>query len=65
MIQELVDVQLGNTAELSASELSTVMEKLDEVVETGAITPDLCGSIVNIVADILLSKTDVTPMANK
>ncbi|XP_076005388.1 adhesion G protein-coupled receptor G4a [Genypterus blacodes] len=64
VIEELVDVQLGSTAKLSASDLSTVMEKLDAVVDTGAITPKQCGSIVNIVADVLLSETDVTLMAN-
>uniref|UniRef100_A0A672YPL4 Adhesion G protein-coupled receptor G4b n=1 Tax=Sphaeramia orbicularis TaxID=375764 RepID=A0A672YPL4_9TELE len=64
MIQDLVDVQLGNTSELSSSDLDTVMGKLNEVVDIGAIKPPLAGNIVDIVADIILSDTDVTPVAN-
>ncbi|XP_070770033.1 adhesion G-protein coupled receptor G6 [Enoplosus armatus] len=64
MIQDLVDVQLGNSAELSPSELHTVVKKLREVVDISIIKPAVAASIVNIVAYILLSKTDVTPVAN-
>lgn len=64
MIQDLVDVQLANSAELSPSELDTVVEKLSEVVDISSIQPAVGANIVNIVADILLSKTDITPVAN-
>ncbi|KAF7660595.1 hypothetical protein LDENG_00278750 [Lucifuga dentata] len=64
MIEELVDVQLSNSAELSAAELDTVVKKLDDVMDVSIITPDLGSSVINIVADILLSKTDVAPVAN-
>ncbi|XP_037531445.1 adhesion G-protein coupled receptor G2 [Nematolebias whitei] len=64
MIQELVDVQLGNSSQLSHSELGSVVEKLSEVVDVSPIEPDIGGDIVNIVANILLSETDVTPVAN-
>ncbi|TNN72750.1 Adhesion G-protein coupled receptor G4 [Liparis tanakae] len=63
MIQDLVGVQLGNNAELSSSELSTVVEKLCEVIDIGSIKPAVGANIVNIVADILLSKTYITPVA--
>lgn len=64
MIQDLVDVQLGNTSELSSSDLHTVMGKLDEVVDIGAIRPPLVGNIVDIFAEIILSNTNITPVAN-
>ncbi|KAK9518261.1 hypothetical protein VZT92_023572 [Zoarces viviparus] len=64
MIQDLVGVELGNSAELSSSELDAVVEKLGEVVDISSIKPAICAEIVNIVADILLSKTYVTPVAS-
>lgn len=64
MIQDLVDVQLGNNAELSSSELDSVVEKLGEVIDISIINPDIGGNIVNIISNILLSETDVTPVAN-
>ncbi|TKS72207.1 G-protein coupled receptor G4 [Collichthys lucidus] len=63
-IQELVDVQLGTSKELSATDLDTVVEKLEEVVNISSIKPAVGANIVNIVADVLLSKTDVTPVTN-
>ncbi|XP_075959737.1 adhesion G protein-coupled receptor G4a [Anarhichas minor] len=57
MIQDLVDAQLGNSAELSSSELDTVVEKLREVVAISSIKPAVGADIVNIVAVILLSET--------
>ncbi|TDH07474.1 hypothetical protein EPR50_G00106460 [Perca flavescens] len=64
MIQDLIDVQLGNSAELSPSELDTVVEKLRKVVEISTIKPAVGAKIVNIIANILLSKTDITPVAS-
>ncbi|XP_049899008.1 adhesion G-protein coupled receptor G4 isoform X2 [Epinephelus moara] len=64
MIQDLVDVQLGDSAELSSSELDTVVEKLSEVVNISSVKPAVGANIVNIVSDILLSKTDITPVAS-
>ncbi|XP_035506328.2 adhesion G-protein coupled receptor G4 isoform X1 [Scophthalmus maximus] len=64
IIQELVNVQLGNTSELSSSELGSVVEKLKEVVDVSDVKAAVGADIVTIIADILLSKTDVTPVAN-
>lgn len=64
MIQDLVDVQLDYDAELLSSELDTVVEKLSKVVAISIITPAVGANIFNIVADILLSKTDITRVAN-
>lgn len=64
MIEDLVNDELGVTDKLSSSELDTVVEKLNQVISISIIEPALGAEIVNIVADILLSKTDVTPVAN-
>ncbi|XP_073342675.1 adhesion G-protein coupled receptor G2 [Pagrus major] len=64
MIKDLVEAQLGSNDELSASDLDTVVYKLDEVVKVSIITPDVGADIVDIVAVILLSKTYITPVAN-
>lgn len=65
MIRDLVDAQLGSHEELSASDLDTVVHKLDEVVTVSIITPDIGADIVDIIADILQSKTYMTPVANR
>ncbi|KAM6999760.1 adhesion G-protein coupled receptor G6 isoform 2-T2 [Tautogolabrus adspersus] len=64
MIQDLVNNQLGNSAELSSSDLDTVVDKLGEVVDASVVNPVVGADIVNIVADILLSKTDITPVSS-
>ncbi|XP_043983760.1 adhesion G-protein coupled receptor G2 [Gambusia affinis] len=64
IIQDLVDVQLSINSKLSSSELVLVMEKLSEVVHVSIIELKVGVDIVNIVANILLSETDVTPVAD-
>ncbi|XP_023277381.1 adhesion G-protein coupled receptor G4-like isoform X1 [Seriola lalandi dorsalis] len=64
IIQNLVDVQLGECAELSSSELNSVVDKLNEVVDISIIKPAVGANIVTMIGDILLSKTNVTPVAN-
>ncbi|KAM8848836.1 adhesion G-protein coupled receptor G6 isoform 2-T5 [Synchiropus picturatus] len=59
MIEDLVN---GST-QLDSTDLQTVVEKLDEVVNIGTMKPDLGHSIVNIISDILVSETDVTAAA--
>ncbi|KAM8908724.1 adhesion G-protein coupled receptor G4 [Spinachia spinachia] len=63
VIRDLVDAQLGESAELTSSQLDTVVAKLGEVVDISSITPAAGAGIVNIVADILVSKTHVAPLA--
>lgn len=63
MIQDLVGVQLGNSAELSSSDLSSVVDKLGEVIDI-SVKPETGANIVNIISNILLSDTNVTPVAN-
>ncbi len=64
MIENLVDDRLDNSSELSSSELDTVVEKLSEVVYKNIIRPAIVDMIINIFADILLSKTDMTQVSN-
>ncbi|XP_041653807.1 adhesion G-protein coupled receptor G4 [Cheilinus undulatus] len=63
IIQDLVDNQLGNSTELSPSDLDTIVEKLGEVVDVGVVKPAVGADIVNIVSDILLSKTNISTVA--
>lgn len=65
IIQDLVNMRLGNSSQLSFSELDSVVEKLHEVVDVSVIMSDCAADVVSIIADILLSETDVTPVANK
>ncbi|XP_075902454.1 adhesion G protein-coupled receptor G4a [Nelusetta ayraudi] len=64
LIQELVDGQLTGTGELDDSELESVVKKLSEVVNVSLVEPPVATEIMGIVADILLSDTDVAPLAD-
>lgn len=64
LIQELVDSQLTGTGELDGSELESVVKKLSEVVNVSLVEPPVATEIMGIVADILLSDTDVAPLAD-
>lgn len=64
IIQDLVQAELANNEELSSPQLDSVMEKLGEVVDISLIQPAVGAGIVDIVANILLSKTNVSPVAN-
>lgn len=65
MIQDLVDIQLSNSSELSPSHLESVVEKLSEVVDESIVNSAVGADIISIVSEILLSQTDVTPVSNK
>lgn len=63
MIQDLVNVQLSNSSQLSSEELDTVVGKLSEVVDVGT-SRDLGANIVTVMADILVSDTNVSSVSN-
>ncbi|XP_055368222.1 adhesion G-protein coupled receptor G4 [Betta splendens] len=63
LIQDLVGAQLGNGAELSSSDLTSVVDKLGEVIDV-SVGPDTGANIVSIISNILLSETNVTPVAS-
>lgn len=64
MIQDLVKEQLDSSEELSPSDLHKVVDKLTEVVDISIVTLHVGTNIIKIVSDILLSKTDVTHVAD-
>lgn len=64
MIQDLIAVQLNTSEALTASDLDTVVEKLNDVVNISIIQPSVGASIVNVIGSLLLSKTDITPVAD-
>ncbi|KAM9795121.1 adhesion G-protein coupled receptor G2 [Neosynchiropus ocellatus] len=59
----MIEVLVNGSTQLDSTDLQTVVEKLDQVVNIGTMKPDLGGSIVNIVSNILVSETDVTAVA--
>ncbi|XP_051934892.1 adhesion G-protein coupled receptor G2 [Hippocampus zosterae] len=63
LIQNLVNSTLGNATQLPHTELNTVVEKLNQVVNVTTVTPALGGNIVRVFSDILISDTDVVPVA--
>ncbi|XP_034454866.1 adhesion G-protein coupled receptor G4 [Hippoglossus hippoglossus] len=63
IVQDLVDVQLSNSSVLSSFELDSVVGKLNEVVDISVIKPAVGADIVTVIAVILLSETNVTPVA--
>ncbi|XP_077388094.1 adhesion G protein-coupled receptor G4a [Festucalex cinctus] len=63
LIQDLVNSTLGNATQLPPSELKTVVEKLHQVVKVTTVTPALGDNIMHVFSDILISDTDVAPVA--
>ncbi|XP_077433424.1 adhesion G protein-coupled receptor G4a [Vanacampus margaritifer] len=63
IIQDLVNATLGNATQLPPSELNTVVEKLYQVVNVTTVTPALGNDIMHVFSDILVSDTDVAPVA--
>ncbi|KAM9835495.1 adhesion G-protein coupled receptor G2 isoform 2-T2 [Syngnathus typhle] len=63
VIQALVNTTLSNATQLPPSELNTVVEKLNQVVNVTTVTPALGDSIVHVFSDILISGTDMAPVA--
>ncbi|XP_030223940.1 adhesion G-protein coupled receptor G4 isoform X1 [Gadus morhua] len=66
-IQDLVDVELGSGSgdgELSASDMVTVVGKLDDVVDVSVVTAELSNDIFSMISDILISRSDMAPVSN-
>lgn len=65
IIYDLVTSHLDNVTSLPSMVLGSVVEKLSEVVHVGIIRPAIAARIVNIVANVLLSESDVASFCNK
>ncbi|XP_049610927.1 adhesion G-protein coupled receptor G2 isoform X2 [Syngnathus scovelli] len=63
VIQALINATLGNATQLPPSELNTVVEKLNQVVNVTTVTPALGNNIIHVFSDILISGTDMAPVA--
>ncbi|XP_061899842.1 adhesion G-protein coupled receptor G2-like [Entelurus aequoreus] len=63
IIQDLVSSQLSNATQIPSGELNTLVEKLKQVVELGAAQPALSSKVLHVFSDILISETDVAPVA--
>jgi hypothetical protein len=67
-IQRLLFYELvygsGSDAELSASDMVTVMGKLDDVVDVSVVTAELSNDIFSMISDILISRSDMAPVSN-
>nr|XP_061786101.1 adhesion G-protein coupled receptor G6-like [Nerophis lumbriciformis] len=63
IIQDLVSSQLSNATQIPSGELNTLVEKLNQVVELGAAQPALSSKVLHVFSDILISETDVAPVA--
>ncbi|XP_064829807.1 adhesion G-protein coupled receptor G4-like [Oncorhynchus masou masou] len=64
-VMDMIKNLLGDEGDLSDSQLATVVQKLDEVLWVSTVTPQLGRDIVNIVADILVSNSDLSAVANE
>ncbi|XP_024117759.1 adhesion G-protein coupled receptor G4 [Oryzias melastigma] len=64
IIYDLVTSHLDNVTSLPSMVLGSVVEKLSEVVHVGIIRPAIAARIVNIVANVLLSESDVASFCN-
>lgn len=69
IIQDLIDIELGSASggdgELSASDIVTLVGKLDDVVDVSVVTSVICHEIVGVISDMLISKTDMHSVANR
>ena len=67
-IQRLLFYELvygsGSDGELSASDMVTVMGKLDDVVDVSVVTAELSNDIFLIISLILISRSDMAPVSN-
>lgn len=61
----MIENLLGVEGDLSDSQLATVVQKLDEVLWVSTVTTQLGGDIVNIIAKILVSNSDLSAVANE
>lgn len=61
----MIENLLGDEGDLSDSQLATVVQKLDEVLWVSTVTTQLGGDIVNIIAKILVSNSDLSAVANE
>lgn len=60
MIQGL----LSNQSSLNYNELATVLEKLEDVVNSSVVTPDMGQALIDVISVIMQSVSDLLPFTN-
>lgn len=60
MIQDL----LSNQSSLNYKELATVLEKLEDVVNSSVVTPDMGQVVIDVISVIMQSVSDLLPFTN-
>lgn len=60
MIQDL----LSNQSSLNYNELATVLEKLEDVVNSSVVTPDMGQVVIDVISVIMQSVSDLLPFTN-
>ncbi|XP_028975258.1 adhesion G-protein coupled receptor G4 [Esox lucius] len=63
-VLDIIEVLVRDKGVLSDSQLASVIQKLDEVLQVCVVTPQLGRDIVNIIGDILRSDTDLSEVTN-
>ncbi|XP_062380304.1 adhesion G-protein coupled receptor G4 [Sardina pilchardus] len=64
-VVDLIGILVSNQTNLSHSELDTVLNKLDDVVAIGPVSPHMGENIMEILSDILHSEADLVSFTNK
>lgn len=60
MIQSL----LSNQSSLNYKELATVLEKLEDVVNSSEVTPKMGQALIDVISVIMQSNSDLLPFTN-
>lgn len=60
MIQGL----LSNQSSLNYNELATVLEKLEDVVNSSVVTPDMGQALIDVISVLMQSVSDLLPFTN-
>lgn len=63
-VVEMIELLLDDHSKLSYEELETVLNKLTDVVDLSVVTPNLCQSLINIISDIFVSDSNLSPFTN-
>ncbi|XP_076877322.1 adhesion G protein-coupled receptor G4a isoform X3 [Brachyhypopomus gauderio] len=64
-VVDMIEDLLSNQTDLSSSQLSTVLEKLSEVTDMGAMTTQLADSVINVVSCLFDSTPFLANATNK
>ena len=55
---------IRNQSSFDYDELVTVLNKLEDIVNMGTVTPTFAQALINVISDILESGSDLTPFTN-